>query len=152
MSDNRRKKSNGSGKSPPELIVPYTVEESNIFGSVLRPRVKISLYSRVLSTWITIDDVLADTGADLSLLPKSLGILIVGNIRQGKRYRMSGLISEKVRYFYLHPIKVKLGKRKFESIFAIGARDDIPPTLGRSTALDKMNIAYQKGRQLAISW
>jgi hypothetical protein len=106
----------------------------------------------VFSQWITIDDVLADTGADISILPKSLGILLVGQIRQGKKYRMTGLMANSVRYFYLHQIKTKLGNKKLDAVFAVALRDDIPPTLGRIKGLDKMNIEYKKGRQIVISW
>jgi len=143
------KKRRDNGK---KLVFPYSQEESNLFESVMRPRVNLQLYSEVLSQWISIDDVLADTGADLSLLPKSLGILLVGNIRQGKRFRITGLVSTSIRYFYLHAIKVKLGTREFDSVFAIAARDDIPPTLGRIGGLDRMNIEYKKGRTLSITW
>jgi hypothetical protein len=134
------------------LVIPYTAEESNLFDTILRPRVSISLYSRVFSQWITIDDVLADTGADISILPKSLGILLVGQVRQGKRYRMTGLMASSVRYFYLHQIRTKLGKKKLDTVFAVALRDDIPPTLGRIKGLDRMNIEYKKGRQIVISW
>ena len=112
----------------------------------------ISLYSKVLSQWITVDDVMADTGADLSLLPRSLGMLLVGNIRDGKRYKMTGLIAGSPRYFYLHSIKVRLGLKKFDAIFAIAAGDDVPPTLGRISALDRVTVEYSKGRRLIISW
>jgi len=139
-------------KSDGSLVVPYSREESNVFVNILRPRLTISLYSEVFSEWLTIEDVLADTGADISLLPKNLGILLVGNIRQGKKYRMIGLISDSVRYFYMHKLKARIGKKRFTGVFAIAAADDIPPTLGRFSALDKMNIEYSKGRQLVISW
>ena len=134
------------------MVVPYSTEGSNVFETVLRPRLNLSLYSEVFSEWLTIEDVMADTGADISLLPKNLGILLVGNIRQGKRYRMTGLIADSVRYFYIHRIKAKIGPKRFTAIFAIAAGDDVPPTLGRIGALDKLNIEYNKGRNLIITW
>lgn len=152
MSDILKRKPAGRKRTNKDFIVPYSREESNIFETVMRPRVNLSLYSEVLSQWIAVDDVLADTGADLSLLPRSLGVLLVGNIRRGKRFRITGLVSNSVRYFYLHPIKVKLGAKKFNAAFAIAAGDDIPPTLGRISALDRMNIEYKKGRLLSITW
>ena len=147
-----KKKPHNGKKAVRSYTVPYTREESNVFENVFRPRLTISLYSEVFSEWLTIEDVLADTGADISLLPKNLGILLVGNIRQGKKYRMVGLISDSVRYFYMHKIRVKIGPKRFTGVFAIAAGDDVPPTLGRISALDKMNIEYNKGRQLVITW
>jgi len=149
----RSKSSSQTAKSAGRnLIVPYSREKSNVFDEILRPRLNISLYSKVLSQWIAIDDVMADTGADLSLLPKSLGMLLVGNIRSGKRYKMTGLIADSPRYFYLHTIKVKLGLKKFDALFAIAAGDDVPPTLGRISALDRISVEYKNGQHLVLTW
>lgn len=147
VSRRTRKKKPGSGK----ITIPYAREESNIFENVLRPRLSIDIYSEFLSDWITIDDVLADTGADLSVLPKSLGVLIVGDIREGKKYRVTGLAGHS-KYIYLHRLATRIGRKKIKAAFAIAVTDDIPPTLGRIDALDKMNIEYQKGRRMVISW
>ncbi len=133
------------------MTIPYAKEESNIFENVLRPRLSIDIYSEFLSDWITIDDVLADTGADLSVLPRSLGVLIVGDIREGKKYRVTGLAGHS-KYVYLHRLATRIGRKKIKAAFAIAVTDDIPPTLGRIDALDKMNIEYQKGRRMVISW
>lgn len=152
MSKVRSSRTSKTRKVNRSLVVPYSREESNIFDKILRPRLSIALYSEIFSEWITVDDVLADTGADISLLPKSLGILLVGDIRKGRKYRMTGVIAGSVRYFYLHRIKLKLGPRRFGADFAIAAGDDVPPTLGRISALDKMNIEYDNGRRLVISW
>ena len=62
-------------------------------------------------------DVLADTGADLSVLPKSLGILIVGDIREGKKYRITGLAGYS-KYIYLHRLTTKIGRKKIKAAFA----------------------------------
>ncbi len=144
----RRTKKKSSG---PRITIPYAKEGSNIFESVLRPRLSIDIYSEFLSDWITIDDVLADTGADLSVLPKSLGVLLVGDIREGRKYRVTGLAGYS-KYIYLHRLTTRIGRKKIKAAFAIAVTDDIPPTLGRIDALDKMNIEYQKGRRMVISW
>ena len=146
VSRRTRKKSSGA-----RITIPYAKEESNIFENVLRPRLSIKIYSEFLSDWITIDDVLADTGADLSILPKSLGVLIVGDIREGKKYRVTGLAGYS-KYIYLHHLTIRIGRKKIKAAFAIAVTDDIPPTLGRIDALDKMDIEYQKGRRMVISW
>lgn len=151
MSERRASGRTARKSSAVKLTIPYAKEESNIFENVLRPRLSIDVYSEFLSDWITIDDVLADTGADLSVLPKSLGVLIVGDIREGKKYRITGLAGYS-KYIYLHRLTTRIGRKKVKAAFAIAATDDIPPTLGRIDALDKMNIEYQKGRRMVISW
>ncbi len=151
MSKGKVSRRPGKKSGGPGITIPYAKEESNIFEKVLRPRLSIEIYSEFLSDWITIDDVLADTGADLSVLPKSLGVLLVGDIREGRKYRVTGLAGYS-KYIYLHRLMTKIGRKKIKAAFAIAVTDDIPPTLGRMDALDKMNIEYQKGRRMVISW
>jgi hypothetical protein len=151
LSERRVSRRTPKKSSGVRLTIPYAKEESNIFENVLRPRLSIEVYSEFLSDWITIDDVLADTGADLSVLPKSLGVLVVGDIRKGKKYRITGLAGYS-KYIYFHRLTTRIGHKKVKAAFAIAATDDIPPTLGRIDALDKMNIEYQKGRRMVISW
>ena len=151
MSKGRVSRRAGKKSGLARLTIPYVKEESNIFENVHRPRLSIEVYSEFLSDWITIDDVLADTGADLSVLPRSLGVLIVGDIREGRKYRITGLAGYS-KYIYLHRLTTRIGRKKIKAAFAIAATDDIPPTLGRIGALDKMNIEYQKGRRMVISW
>jgi len=105
-----------------------------------------------LSSWVSVEEVLADTGADISVIPKSLGVLLVGDIRKGRKFRITGLVAGATKYIYLHNLKVRIGNRKFRAAFAVAATDDVPPTLGRIDVLDKMTVEYKKGRQLVISW
>lgn len=151
MSDEKTGAGRGKRSGGRTITVPYTKEESNIFERLLRPRLSVKIYSEFLSDWIAIDDVLADTGADVSVLPKSLGILLVGDIKKGKKFRITGLAGY-AKYIYLHSLMLKIGRKKFRASVALAATDDFPPTLGRMEALDKMNIEYQKGRQMVISW
>jgi hypothetical protein len=134
------------------LSIPYVKEKSNIFKNVFRPKVDIQIYSQFLSSWISVEEVLADTGADISVIPKSLGVLLVGNVRRGKRFRITGLVAGATKYIYLHNLRVRIGDRRFKAAFAIAATDDVPPTLGRIDVLDKLTVEYKKGRQLVISW
>lgn len=153
MSDRKSARRRRKPKVPRKrLLVPYVRERSNIFENVFRPKVDIQIYSEFLSSWVSVEEVLADTGADISVLPKSLGILLVGNIRKGRKFRITGLVAGATKYIYLHNLRVKIGGRRFRAAFAIAATDDVPPTLGRIDALDRLTVEYRRGRQLVISW
>ncbi|OQX92283.1 MAG: hypothetical protein B6D58_03565 [candidate division Zixibacteria bacterium 4484_95] len=137
---------------PKKLIIPYVSEQSNVFKKIKRPKLKLSIYSKYLKCWISIEDILADTGADISILPKSLGILMVGNYKNGKRYRITGLLPETATNMYLHKLSVRLADRKFKTTFAISNSNDIPPTLGRVGGLDNLDIQYKRGQKIVIHW
>jgi hypothetical protein len=135
-----------------KIIIPYSKESSNIFNKIRRPKLAISIYSRVMKDWIRLENVLADTGADISVLPESLGILIVGKYKRGKRYDIIGLLPDNVASMHMHKLTIRLGDRLIRTDFAISNSDDIPPTLGRVNGLDKFDIRYQKGKQLIVSY
>ena len=78
---------------PEKLIVPYVNEQSNVFRTIKRPKLKLDIYSKHFKTWVSVEDVLADTGADISVLPEGLGVLMVGDYRRGDRVKITGLTS-----------------------------------------------------------
>ena len=134
------------------MVIPYVDENSDVFKKIKRPKLALSIYSKNLKKWIRIEDFLADTGADISILPKSLGKLIIGDYKTGVRYKISGFAREKAVDLYVHKLTVRLAGKKFRTNFAISNSDDVPPTLGRFGALDKFDIRYQQGRKLIINW
>ena len=135
-----------------KLIVPYVSEESNVFKKIRRPKLTLSIFSKNFRCWVNIENVLADTGADISVLPESLGILLVGNYKKGKRYKISGLLPDNVTSMYIHQLSVRLGNRTFRTHFGISNSNDVPPTLGRISGLDKLDIRYNKGKKLIINF
>jgi predicted aspartyl protease len=131
-----------------EAVFRYQIERSNIFDRIKRPRILIHIYSKVFREWITIEDVLADTGADISILPKSLGIVLVGKISNRRRYKLTGMVSH--TFVYLHELRTRINGREIRGLYAISSNDDMPPTLGRMGALDKFEVTFRKGKSLSI--
>ncbi|MBD3232490.1 MAG: hypothetical protein GF315_02065 [candidate division Zixibacteria bacterium] len=131
-----------------EIKFRYQLEDSNIFASIKRPRVCMHVYSRVFREWIAIEDVLVDTGADLSILPVTLGTVLVGDIKNNRRFKITGLVSH--TYMYLHNLSTKLNGKVIKVLFAIADTDDLPPTMGRKGALDKFDVTFQKGRTITF--
>lgn len=137
---------------PNSIVIPYVDEKSEVFKTIRRPKLDLSFYSKNLKCWIKIENILADTGADISVLPRSLGLLLLGDYKNGVKYKISGLTPKSVDHMYIQKLSVKLGNKKFRTDFAISNSDSVPPTLGRLGALDKFDVIYKKGRSLVISW
>jgi hypothetical protein len=51
----------------PGVEFPYVEQESRIFGKVKRPLVSIDILSFLSGDWTSVDEVLADTGADITI-------------------------------------------------------------------------------------
>lgn len=73
-----------------EIEFPYVEEESDVLDTVKRPRIKMNALSELVSDWITIDEVLADTGADFCVLPRYIGETLVKDITTGKYAEIKG--------------------------------------------------------------
>ena len=129
-----------------EISFLYKNEKSNIFKIIKRPRVRVYIFSKVFREWITIDDVLTDTGADISILPKTLGLVLVGKITNRRRFKITGMISH--TFMYLHELRTRINGRVIKALYAIAETDDLPPTLGRKGALDKFEVTFVKGKFL----
>lgn len=71
----------------------YTAKESRIVGNVLKPLMNIEILSKD-ELWYGLDEVLVDTGADISLIPKSIGEILVGDIAEGQKASIKGIKDE----------------------------------------------------------
>jgi hypothetical protein len=118
-----------------QIEFPYAEEESNIFGSVMRPRISMDLFSTFRDEWLPIDDVLADTGADLTVLPRFIGELLTVDITDGKYSEIKGVIPGTILVAYVHQIEVRIGTLVFEAPVAIADSNDVPSIFGRGQCL-----------------
>ncbi len=60
-----------------ELKFSYSEKEHHIFGRITRPLVKLAIFSERFGKWLEVGQVLADTGADISVIPLPLGQVMV---------------------------------------------------------------------------
>lgn len=124
------------------MRVPYTEKESRILGKVLRPLIQIEVFSVMKQDWEIIDDVLVDTGADLTVLPRYLGESIIRDIATGEYVEIKGVVPTSVLIAFIHCLKLKVAGIEFETKIAIADSNDVPPILGRCTALDLFTIEF----------
>jgi len=124
----------------------YQRRKSLILGIVLRPIVSIKVYSK--NSVIIVDDVLADTGADITVLPRNLGELLVDDITKGKYVEIKGVVPSANLISYIHHFKIKLGEKILPVPVAVADSDNVPPILGRCKALDLFNVKFNKGREV----
>lgn len=125
-------------------------EESDILDSVKRPRVKMDALSELVSDWITIDEVLADTGADFCVLPRYIGETLVKEITIGKYAEIKGVVPGTILVAYVHQIKVRIGSLEFMAPVAIADSNDVPSILGRVDALDRFDANFLKGEKIKL--
>lgn len=133
-----------------EIEFPYVEEESGVLDTVKRPRIKMNAFSELIRDWITIDEVLADTGADFCVLPRYIGETLVKEITVGKYVEIKGVVPGTILVAYVHNVKVMIGSLAFEAPVAIADSNDVPPILGRVGALDRFDANFLKGEKIKL--
>ena len=97
---------------------------------------ELEVYSLKLETWVFFEDVLVDTGADICLLPRHLGELIVVDISKGIFKKIRGVVPNTFLHGYIHQIKIRVDNKEFIAPVFIADAEDVTPIFGRGKALD----------------
>jgi len=126
----------------------YTEKESRIVGNILKPLIEIEIFSKN-EVWYGLDEVLVDTGADITLIPKYVGEEIVDEIKSGQKASIKG-ISPVELIVYIHKLKIKVANKEFETKIAIADSDEVPTVLGRFEALDLFKAEFINGKEFVI--
>ena len=107
---------------------PFTKVGKTYLGTIYRPYAKIKLSSEKVDEWIPVE-VVVDTGADYTLLPRRYAFLL-------------GVGGSETIHLYKKGVKVKIGN--WESSVPLGflERDDVPPLLGRLEALEVFDLTF----------
>ena len=135
---------NSLGVQMPEKVFEYTEKESGIFGDVLRPLIEVEIKGDTLE-WIKIENALADTGADISVLPRDVGDLLIEDVTRG-------IVPYAKLIVYIHQLKFRLNGKEFELPVAISDSNDVPPILGRVNGLDLFDANFLKGEKVKLCW
>lgn len=115
-----------------------------IFGKVtLRPVATVYLQAKD-GKWYTFQPYI-DSGADLTLLTKSMGELI-GLTSQNKKVDHLGGVGTGVPVIYTK-IHMKIDDKEFDARVAWAQIHDVPPLLGRADIFNKFKITFDEAKE-----
>ncbi len=100
--------------------------------------------------WVTISNILADSGADISVLPHHLGAYLVGDVRQGTPQTIRGIVPGAQTHIYIHHVWCRWDEQRFRMPVAIAEHDDVPLIFGRTGALDRFVVTFYRGRETRL--
>lgn len=129
----------------------YREKESGIFGKTKRPLIDLYIFSEIKKKWFFLAEVLADTGADISILPRTIGESLIKDIKKGKYLEIRGITPSAYTEVFIHNLTCKIREFKFKAPFAIADSDDVPPILGRVKGLDLFEAIFYKGKETRLS-
>lgn len=127
-----------------KILFPYEEKRSNIFKVVKRPIALVDIWSTNLNKFLTYSFIV-DTGADYTLLPKTIAKdLGIDILKDCYPYESKGIGGKEQVYFLKKKISIMIGEVKRQIPIGFLQRDDIPPLLGRHQCLDTFEVLFSK--------
>jgi hypothetical protein len=122
-----------------ELFFPYKHVYSEIFGEILIPVAKIFLSAKKEIGL----DVIVDSGAVISIFPKSICELIGLNYEEGKEARVKTVTGEDFT-IRIHKVEVRIGVFSLVARVGFSEIENVPYVLGRLDVFDKVGIEFER--------
>ena len=120
----------------------YREGKSSLFGIVKRPLISLEAYSLKLHRWVLFKEVLADTGADICLLPRFMGSLLLDDITNGNYKKIRGVVPNTFLNGFIHNLKIRVSDKDFIAPVFIADSEDVTPIFGRVKALDLFKACF----------
>lgn len=128
-----------------EIIFPYREERSKLIGTIYRPVALVELKSGF--GWVP-EWMYVDSGADISLLPRSLGDLLGFEVTQDIQ-EIRG-VGDSVVPVIIKDIDVRLGGDVFNARMAWSLIEEVPPLLGRIDMFDKFEVTFKQHEKKVV--
>jgi len=87
---------------------------------------------------------MVDTGAVISLFPKSVCELIGLKYEDGEETLLVSAAQEKIP-IRVHRVTIRIGEIEFKARVGFSEMEKVPHVLGRLDVLDKVEIRFEKG-------
>lgn len=128
------------------MIIFKYKEESLGKGRIKRPIADVFLKSTSCQ-WIEFHPYI-DSGADLTLIPLSLGKLIGWHLDEEKVEQI-GWIRGSVPVIY-KKTDIRIGKEEFSLNLGWALIENVPPLLGRTDIFDRFDVTFQQVKNIII--
>ncbi|OGJ17076.1 hypothetical protein A3K73_01465 [Candidatus Pacearchaeota archaeon RBG_13_36_9] len=124
-----------------ELEFDFKEEESKIFGPVLRPVARVVLVNQNMEVP---EYPYVDSGADISLISKSVGDLLGFRIEEKDIVEEIKGIGERGIPIIIKKINMRIGEKEFETRIAWALIEEVPLLLGRMDVFNLFDILFKK--------
>lgn len=129
------------------IVFKYKQEPSRIKDKLIKRPVADLFLSSKFGGWIEFHPYI-DSGADVTLIPLSLGKLIGLKLDKNKIEQIGG-IRGSVPVIYCD-IQVKIGGIELPVQIAWALIEDVPPLLGRETIFDRFHVTFKQDQGVII--
>ncbi|MBI2136207.1 hypothetical protein HYU06_03990 [Candidatus Woesearchaeota archaeon] len=120
----------------------YKEGKSALFISIKRPLIQLDIYSAKSGRWVQFENVLADTGADICLLPRFMGNVLVDDVTRGEYKKIRGVVPNTFLNGFIHNLKIRIDDKELIAPVFIADSEDVTPIFGRVNAMDLFNACF----------
>lgn len=110
-------------------------------GTIKRPVADVSLRTTA-GDWIEFHPYI-DSGADVTMIPFSLGKLIGFRLETSPVEQIGGICGS-VPVVFANDVMMKLGEDKFPVRLAWALTEEVPPLLGRTDIFDRFHVTFRQ--------
>lgn len=127
------------------IAFPYRREQSGLLGAIYRPVAEV--YFKDLQGNELISFMYVDSGADLTLIPKSFGESL-GLVAEGKDVSSIRGVGNAPVSVIIRQVWMRIENEEFEARVAWALSEQVPPLLGRTDVFDRFDIRFRQGKRL----
>jgi predicted aspartyl protease len=119
-----------------------------LFGKIHRPVAEVLIQSKS-GKWYPLF-MYVDSGADISLIPRQVGESLGLDFDKSKIQEVKG-IGERAVPVVISYVRLKIGKKEFDSKIAVSLIEEVPLILGRTDVFDEFLVTFdQKNKIVAF--
>ncbi len=129
------------------IVFDYRHMRSPLVGEIKRPVADVLIKSE-RGEWIEFHPFI-DSGADITLLPYSFGLMLGFKKEIGELHELKGVRGIGVPVI-VKRVKMKIGNIELEPRVAWVLIEEAPPLLGRLDIFDKFNITFREKEEKVV--
>ncbi|HLC68465.1 MAG TPA: hypothetical protein VJH24_01385 [Candidatus Bilamarchaeaceae archaeon] len=127
-----------------EVIFDFKEQDSKMFGKIRRPVADLVISNADKKALMPF---YVDSGADLTLVPKSLGTFLDLKIAEDEITDIQGVGARQVPVI-LRKAKIRIGGKEIEVTIAWSLIEEVPLLLGRKDVFDNFEIIFKENKTI----
>lgn len=131
-----------------EIVFDFREEVSRIFGPIKRPVAEVIFKNNEKEI---LEYPYVDSGADISLISKSVGDSLGFTIEKTDEITEIKGISEREVPIIIKNVKMKIGEKIFDTRIAWALIEEVPLLLGRTDVFNLFDISFNKNTKTIFS-
>jgi len=126
---------------------PFVEEKANIVPTILRPLARVKLINESMETTA---DMYVDSGADITLIPYSVGIALGFSLKPQDEIRRIGGVGGGKISVVVRRVKMRIGSMGLNVRVAWCMSEDVPLILGRLDVFNKFDVLFKEREEKVI--